>query len=122
MTKGKIEAALKEKITNLFRDNVGKGPERVTIRIVKNFIICETFGIITPLEKQLLKMDDGEEQVEKIMNNLFLISRDKYYDIIEKTIGGKIQDFITKVSVKNNTSYCLVVFAENIEKRIENAG
>lgn len=119
ITKGQIEKTLKEELTNVFRQVVGKGPERVSIKIVKNFVICEMYGILTTVEKQLLKLENGEEQIKKLRDNLFLVSRDKYYEVIEEIVGAKVMEIVTKVSVKNDARFSLIVFKENIEKKIE---
>lgn len=119
ITKGQIEKTLKEELTNVFRQVVEKGPERVSIKIVKNFVICEMYGILTTAEKQLLKLENGEEQIKKLRDNLFLVSRDKYYEVIEEIVGAKVMEIVTKVSVKNDARFSLIVFKENIEKKIE---
>ena len=96
ITKGQIEKTLKEELTNVFRQVVGKGPERVSIKIVKNFVICEMYGILTTVEKQLLKLENGEEQIKKLRDNLFLVSRDKYYEVIEEIVGAKVMEIVTR--------------------------
>lgn len=119
MTKGKLESVLKEKVTNQIKENIGKGPEMVMVRITKRFLIVEIHGILTTLEKQLLKLEDGEAEVKKIKASLSLVTRNKYRRMIEETIGSKAVELITNTNVKNNTSFSLVVFAEDIEKKIE---
>lgn len=109
MTKGQMEVQLRESFVKLFQKEVGKGPANIIVKIVRNYIVIELEGILTPLEKNLLNMEDGEKEVQNLQKKIFANSIKDYISLVEKIIKSKVIDIVTKVNIKHNKRYILAI-------------
>ena len=119
MKKGQIEALLRNKFINIVKKYVGKGPQEVTIKIVKNFIVFEYIDILTPYEKHLLNVENGPQQVEDLRTSIAQVSHVDYTSIIEDLFDVEIVDFATKINLVKDMRIGLIAVSENIEEKIE---
>lgn len=115
MTKGQVEVQLRESFVKLFQKEVGKGPANIIVKIVRNYIVIELEGILTPLEKNLLNMEDGEKEVQNLQKKIFANSIKDYISLVEKIIKSKVIDIVTKVNIKHNKRYILAIAEKNLE-------
>lgn len=119
MTKGQTEALLKEKISQLFKEVVGKGPSNIYITIVKNYIIMEIRDGFLTAEKQILQLENGVEKVKDLEYNIFKVSFEKYKILFKENLGVEVLDFLVKINTKEDIRYVWFICDKNIEDRFK---
>lgn len=110
-----IEIQLRETFIKLYKKDVGKGPVQTNVGITKNFIAVEFKGIFTKLEKNLLSVDSGEELVRNLRKNLKTWVKPFHVKEVERMLQCKVIDFLSKLSVENDSLYFLFVLDRNVE-------
>jgi uncharacterized protein YbcI len=65
-TKGQIEAAVTEAITQFEHEYLGRGPKEAKSFIVENLVIVKLQGILGPAERRLSHEDGGVELIKKM--------------------------------------------------------
>ncbi len=119
MTKGQAEALIKEKMSQLFKEIVGKGPSNIYISIAKNYIIMEVRDGLLTAEKQILQLENGMEKVKDLEYNIFKVSYNKYKDLIKNILGVEVLDFLVKINIKEDIRYVCFICDKNIEEKFK---
>lgn len=109
------EVRLREAFIKLYKKDVGKGPEQTNVAIKKNFIVVEFKGVFTKLEKNVLGVASGEELVRNLRKNLKTYGEPFHVTEVEQMLGCKVIDFLSKLSVENDSLYFLLILDRNIE-------
>ncbi len=110
-----LEVQLREAFIKLYKKDVGKGPVQTNVAIKKNFIVVEFKGIFTKLEKNVLGVASGEELVRNLRKNLKIHGEPYHVTEVEHMFQCKVIDFLSKLSVENDSLYFLFVLDKNLE-------
>jgi uncharacterized protein YbcI len=110
-----IETRLREAFIKLYKRDVGKGPIQTNVGITKNYIVVEFIGIFTKLEKNLLNKNSGEEIVRNLRSNLKDHVLNSHIEEVERMFQCKVIEFLSKLSIENDSLYLLFVLDKNID-------
>lgn len=58
-TKGQLEAEISEAMIQFEKEYMGRGPKEARTFIVEDMVLIRLRGVLTPAEKQLAKVDNG---------------------------------------------------------------
>ncbi|MCK4308172.1 DUF2294 domain-containing protein [candidate division WOR-3 bacterium] len=118
-TIGEIEAEITKLITKFQLDNVGKGPDNVKSYIVEDMIVMRMKGILTIIEKHLIKTSEGLELVKRC--RICLIERSR--EILDKFLGDllnvKVISFCRDVNVEMEDMFIVIGLNKNIEEKFQ---
>lgn len=99
-TKGQIEAAVTEAITQYERDYLGRGPKEAKSFIVENLVIVKLQGILSPAEKQLSHENGGVDLIKKMRTRLIESSSDELSELVEEETGIGVVSMHTDISAR----------------------
>jgi uncharacterized protein YbcI len=100
LTKGEIEAAIRNAIIKFEQDFMGRGPEDVRAYIVRDLVVVRLKGVLTPAERQLAKSAEGVDMVKRIRQTLIAQGRDRLFEQITEITGAKALALFTDIDVQ----------------------
>ena len=114
-TKGQVEAAVTEAITQYERDHLGRGPKEAKTFIVENLVMIRLQGILSPAERQLSKEDDGVELIKQMRTRLIESSSDDLHTLVTKETGVEVVSMHTDISARTGERIFVFSLAEDLE-------
>jgi uncharacterized protein YbcI len=100
LTKGEIEAAIRNAIIKFEQDFMGRGPEDVRAYIVRDLVVVRLKGVLTPAERQLAKSAEGVDMVKRIRQTLIAQGRDRLFEQVTEITGAKALALFTDIDVQ----------------------
>ena len=100
LTKGEIEAAIRNAIIKFEQDFMGRGPEDVRAYIVRDLVVVRLKGVLTPAERQLAKSAEGVDMVKRIRQTLIAQGRDRLFEQVTDITGAKALALFTDIDVQ----------------------
>ena len=100
LTKGEIEAAIRDVIIKFEQDFMGRGPEDVRAYIVRDLVVVRLKGVLTPAERQLAKSAEGVDMVKRIRQTLIAQGRDRLFEQVTDITGAKALALFTDIDVQ----------------------
>lgn len=114
-TKGQVEAAITEAITQYERDHLGRGPKEAKTFIVENLVVIRLQGILSPAERQLSEEDDGVELIKQMRTRLIESSSDALHTLVTKETGVEVVSMHTDISARTGERIFVFSLAEDLE-------
>jgi uncharacterized protein YbcI len=100
LTKGEIEAAIRNAIIKFEQDFMGRGPEDVRAYIVRDLVVVRMKGVLTPAERQLAKSAEGVDMVKRIRQTLIAQGRDRLFEQVNEITGAKALALFTDINAQ----------------------
>jgi uncharacterized protein YbcI len=114
-TKGQVEAAVTEAITQYERDHLGRGPKEAKTFIVENLVVIRLQGILSPAERQLSEEDDGVELLKQMRTRLIEGSSGDLRTLVTKETGVEVVSMHTDISVRTGERIFVFSLADDLE-------
>jgi uncharacterized protein YbcI len=108
ISKGQIEAKIREFIIKFEKEHMGRGPEETTVDILGDIIFVRLKGVLTVAEKTLAKDPEGKILVKQTRVRLLESSRKILEKDVEELTGAKVITMHTDISTK--TGERIIVF------------
>jgi uncharacterized protein YbcI len=118
LTKGEIEAAIRNAIIKFEQEFMGRGPEDVRAFVVRDLVVVRLKGVLTPAERQLAKTAEGVEMVKRIRQTLIAQGRDQLFEQVSKITGAKVSAIFTDINAQIGEK----VFVFTMDRDLENLG
>ncbi|MEO5957150.1 MAG: DUF2294 domain-containing protein [Nitrospiraceae bacterium] len=118
LTKGEIEAAIRNAIIKFEQEFMGRGPEDVRAFIVRDLVVVRLKGVLTPAERQLAKTAEGVEMVKSIRQALIAQGRDQLFEQVSKIVGARVLAIFTDINAQIGEK----VFVFTVDRDLENLG
>ncbi|MBX9657325.1 MAG: DUF2294 domain-containing protein [Nitrospiraceae bacterium] len=100
LTKGEIEAAIRNAIIKFEQEFMGRGPEDVRAYIVRDLVVVRMKGVLTPAERQLAKTAEGVDMVKRIRQTLIAQGRDRLFEQVNEITGAKALALFTDINAQ----------------------
>lgn len=100
LTKGEIEAAIRNAIIKFEQEFMGRGPEDVRAYIVRDLVVVRLKGVLTPAERQLAKTAEGVDMVKRIRQTLIAQGREKLFEKVNDITGAKALGLFTDINAQ----------------------
>lgn len=100
LTKGEIEAAIRNAIIKFEQEFMGRGPEDVRAYIVRDLVVVRLKGVLTPAERQLAKTAEGVDMVKRIRQTLIAQGREKLFEQVNDITGAKALGLFTDINAQ----------------------
>jgi len=111
-TKGQLEAEISEAIIKFEKEYMGRGPEETKTYIIDDMILVRLRGVLTPAERSLAKIDNGDHGralIKQVRIELLEKAREMLEALIKNLTGCKIRSLHTDISTV--TGERVVIFA-----------
>jgi len=118
MTKGQLEAEISTALTQWEKEFLGRGSVSVKTDIIRDMIIVNLNGILTPAEHKLSETIEGLLSVKKIRADLVEAGRKRLGEIIKDITGEEVITFHTDISTKTGERIMAFKLSDNLEKKI----
>jgi uncharacterized protein YbcI len=99
-TKGTLESEISKALTHWEKQYLGRGSVSVKSDILRDMIIINLRGILTPAEYSVCKGKDGLLSVKELRNSLVESGVDELKRIIFTITGFDVTSFYTDVSTQ----------------------
>ncbi|ADC49009.1 MULTISPECIES: Na-translocating system protein MpsC family protein [Alkalihalophilus] len=116
-TKGSMEAEISKVLTQWEKDYLGRGSVSVKTDILRDMIIVNLLGVLTPAEHSLSKTKEGMLSIKRIRADLIESGKDGLIDIISSITGEEVKSFHTDVSTTTGERIMVFKLTANLEKK-----
>ncbi|AWC46838.1 MULTISPECIES: DUF2294 domain-containing protein [Bacillus cereus group] len=117
-SKGSIESEISKAITQWEKDYLGRGSISVKTDILRDMIIVNLQGILTPAEYAVCETKDGMLTIKKTRSELVESGIDDLKEIILDLTGEKVKSFHTDISSRTGERIMIFKLFHNLEKKI----
>jgi uncharacterized protein YbcI len=118
-TKGQIEAAVTEAITQFEQEYLGRGPKEAKSFIVENLVVVKLQGILSPAERRLSHEADGVELIKKMRRRVIeSCSGDLSGLVCEKT-GVEVVSMHADISARTGERMFVFTLDEDLEAALK---
>lgn len=117
-TKGIYESEISKAITQWEKDFLGRGSLSVKTDILRDMIIVNLQGILTPAEYRVCKTNEGLLNIKRTRSELVESGEDDLNAIIYDLTGVKVVIFHSDLSTVTGERVIVFKLEDNFEKRI----
>ena len=116
-TRGEVEAALANAITQFEKEQMGRGPVATRAYIIEDMILVRLRGVLTPAEVKLAQSPDGHALIKQLRRQLLEGSRPLLEEIVQQATGSGLVSLHTDISVKTSERVIVFTLTQNLEER-----
>lgn len=117
-TKGIYESEISKAITQWEKDFLGRGSLSVKTDILRDMIIVNLQGILTPAEYRVCKTNEGLLNIKRTRSELVESGENDLNAIIYDLTGVKVVTFHSDLSTVTGERVIVFKLEDNFEKRI----
>ena len=92
MSRGKLEEKINLETAKIYKEMLGKGPERVSTTFCEDFIIIRVVGASTIIFNHLSSTDKGQEVLKSMRRRLFELFEGEAKKRYEKVVNKKVKE------------------------------
>jgi uncharacterized protein YbcI len=118
MTKGTLESEISKALTHWEKQYLGRGSVSVKSDILRDMIIVNLRGILTPAEYSVCKDKDGLLSVKELRNSLVESGVDELKKIIFTTTGFEVTSFYTDLSTQTGDRVMIFKLSGDLQHQL----
>lgn len=115
-SKGTIESEISKALTQWEKDYLGRGSVAVKSDILRDMIIVNLRGVLTPAEYELCKMREGIISIKRLRSDLVETGVESLQTIIEDITNEKVKSFHTDLSTQTGERVMVFKLYNDFEK------
>ena len=115
MTKGYCESTISKAITQWEKEYLGRGSLSVKTDILRDMIIVDLQGILTPAEYKVSETKEGLLSIKRTRSTLVESDVSHLYEIIFNITNEKVDSFHTDLSSRTGERMMIFKMYNNIE-------
>ena len=119
-TKGQIEAAVTEGITQFEHDHLGRGPKEAKSFIVENLVVVKLQGILGPAERQLSHEEGGVELIKKMRRRVIESCSGDLSGLVEEETGVEVVSMHADISARTGERVFVFSLDDDLEAALQN--
>lgn len=116
--KGVLEAEISKALTQWEKEYLGRGSVQVKTDILRNMIIVQLKGILTPAEQVLTQTTLGMKSVKKNRSELIETGSEQLKDLIKEMTGVNVDSFHTDISTRTGERVIVFILDDNLESQL----
>ncbi len=116
-TKGSIESEISKAITQWEKEFLGRGSVSVKTDILRDLIIIDLQGILTPAEYSVCETREGMVSIKKTRSELVESGIDTLKEIILTITGEEVKSFHTDISTRTGERVMIFKLFNDYEKK-----
>lgn len=117
-SKGVYEAEISKAITQWEKDFLGRGSLSVKTDILRDMVIINLQGILTPAEYRVCETNEGLFNIKRTRSELVESGQDDLNDLIFEITGVKVSSFHSDLSTVTGERVIVFKLEDNFEKLI----
>lgn len=117
-SKGVYEAEISKAITQWEKDFLGRGSLSVKTDILRDMVIINLQGILTPAEYRVCETNEGLLNIKRTRSELVESGQDDLNDLIFEITGVKVSNFHSDLSTVTGERVIVFKLEDNFEKLI----
>jgi uncharacterized protein YbcI len=118
VSKGEMEDQISRALTQWEKEYLGRGSVAVKTDIVRNIILIQLKGILTPAEKNLASTKDGLLSIKRIRADLIESGSDQLKKMIAEITGKDVISMHTDISTRTGERVIVFLLNENLEEEL----
>ena len=118
VTKGTLESEISKALTHWEKQYLGRGSVSVKSDILRDMIIVNLRGILTPAEYSVCKDKDGLLSVKELRNSLVESGVDELKKIIFTTTGVEVTSFYTDLSTQTGDRVMVFKLSGDLQQQL----
>ena len=118
VSKGEMEDQISRALTQWEKEYLGRGSVAVKTDIIRNIILVQLKGILTPAEKNLASTKDGLLSIKRIRADLIESGSDQLKKMISEITGKDIISMHTDISTRTGERVIVFLLNENLEEEL----
>lgn len=115
-TKGSIESEISKALTQWEKDYLGRGSVSVKTDILRDMIIVNLKGVLTPAELTICGTKEGMISIKRTRSDLVESGVEELKDIIRNITGEETKSFYTDISTVTGERVMVFKLCNNFEK------
>lgn len=115
-TKGQVEAEISQAVVKFELEYMGRGPSDVRTYLLWDMVLVRLKGILTPAERQLVKVE-GVELIKQVRAKLLETGRSVLKQGVEEITGLSVVSIHSDLSTTTGERVILFVMSENVEEK-----
>lgn len=119
-TKGQVEAAVTEAITQFEREYLGRGPREAKAFIVEDLVVLKLQGILGPAERRLSHEDGGVELIKKMRRRVIEGCSEDLTGLVTKETGVEVVSMHADISARTGERVFVFTLDQDLEAALEN--
>ena len=122
-TRGEMEAAVCQGITQLEQEYMGRGPKHIQTHLLDDLLVVRLQGVLTAAEQHLVQTrqpDKGRDLLKQVRTELIETARPVLEELVLKITGVKVLSLHHDISVVTGEEVVLFTLAESPEVRATN--
>ena len=117
-TKGSYEADISTAITQWEKDFLGRGSLSVKTDILRDMVIVNLQGVLTPAEYRVCETNEGRLNIKRTRSESVESGQADLMNIIDHITGVFVKSFHSDLSTKTGERVIIFKLTENLEKRL----
>ncbi|WP_223701830.1 DUF2294 domain-containing protein [Sutcliffiella deserti] len=117
-SKGAVEAEISKAITQWERDYLGRGSVSVKADILRDMVIVNLRGVLTPAEYSVCETNEGMLSIKKNRSVLVESGAEQLKEILFSITGEKVVSFHTDISTRTGERVMVFKLESDYEKNI----
>lgn len=118
-SKGEMEDQISRALTQWEKEYLGRGPISVKTDIVRNMIIVQLRGILTPAEQKLAETKEGMLSIKRIRSELIESGSEQLREMISSMTGKHVASIHTDISTHTGERIIVFLLTENLEEEFQ---
>ena len=115
-TKGQVEAEISQAVVKFELEYMGRGPSDVRTHLLQDMIVVRLQGILTPAERQLVKVE-GVELIKQVRATLLETGKSGLKQSVEEITGLSAVSMHADLSTTTGERVILFVMGDNVEEK-----
>ena len=116
-SKGMYEAEISKAITQWEKDFLGRGSLSVKTDILRDMIIVNLQGILTPAEYRVCETQEGLLNIKRTRSELVESGQDDLMQLVFKITGTEVKSFHSDLSTITGERIIVFKLDKNLEKK-----
>ncbi|MFC6400359.1 DUF2294 domain-containing protein [Mammaliicoccus sciuri] len=116
MTKGACESKISKAITQWEKEYLGRGSLSVKTDIIRDMIIVDLQGVLTPAEYSVCETQEGLLSIKRTRSKLVESDMDHLYQMIFDITQQDVKSFHTDLSSRTGERMMIFKMHHNIEE------
>jgi len=117
-TKGTLEAEISQALTHWEKSYLGRGSVSVKTDILRDMIIVDLRGILTPAEYSLCKNMEGLLSIKENRNGLVESGIEDLKEMILSITGVHVKSFFTDISTNTGERVMVFKLSDDLENKL----
>lgn len=117
MTKGAYESKISKAITQWEKEYLGRGSLSVKTDIIRDMIIVDLQGVLTPAEYSVCETQEGLLSIKRTRSKLVESDMDHLYQMIFEITQQDVKSFHTDLSSRTGERMMIFKMHHNIEEQ-----